>query len=127
MLRSVAATYHRNCRCPCIDPFMSAFAFFRRISFSRRLAIAFLCAAFLVNVIAHLTHHHDPASLTASHHAAVCSYCLSFNGVADTPAHAHSLHAPIAFSIVTIFPATDLRTERARKVGQPRGPPIRRA
>lgn len=105
---------------------MRAFATFRRTSLSRRLAIALLCAAFLASAVAHLAHRHDPASLTASHHGAACGYCFSFNGIVDAPSYVRSLRAPITFSSVTILPVTEVRTERARKVGQPRGPPLSR-
>jgi hypothetical protein len=79
--------------------------------------------AFALNAIAHVTHRHDAAPLSAAHTFA-CGYCISFGGLADAPRHAQGLPVAehVAFSVVpTLITPVSLRPPTSAR---PRAPPI---
>jgi hypothetical protein len=82
------------------------------------LALALMLGA---NAVAHAEHDH--AAQTATHTAA-CGYCVTFGGLADSPAHAPLVFTQPAAPALRAASIVSFIGHSARTHTQPRAPPV---
>jgi hypothetical protein len=94
------------------------FAHPTRLIRSALLALALMLGA---NAIAHAEHDHTAQTAT---HTAACGYCVTFGGLADSPAQAPLLFTQPAAPALRAARVISFVGHPARTHTQPRAPPV---
>jgi hypothetical protein len=86
-----------------------------------RLALLALALMLGANAVAHAEHDHAAQNAT---HTAACGYCVTFGGLADSPAQAPLIFIQTAAPTLRAASIISFVGHSARTHTQPRAPPV---